>query len=590
MGKTLLRVALHLSLFPLPGSAQTVSYRLWPGPLSESSHEVIVDPAVPMRTEDGTRLLAYVARPEGVGPFPVVLLRTPYGRVRPDQARFWASRGYIFVAQDVRGRFGSGGVFHPMLHEARDGYQAVEWAARLPGSNGKVGMLGASYEGWTQWAAATLRPPHLAAIAPQVAPPDPARVGTPLPMVAVVWACSTGSRRAWDAGKVDLTRGLRVLPVARIPATLDCPPNDFWDDWVRHPPGDTYWARLAYEDAVPRVQVPVLSISGWFDGLGNGTTRNFVTLARGPNAPEQRLVLGPWGHDGSPQHLVEEVGESGLVDQDLLVLRWFDRFLKGRKNGVDREPPVDLFVMGADEWRREANWPPSDVRLSRYYLHSGARANASTGDGTLDTVPPAREPADTFTYDPADPTPYFETLDFNLHDRDYAAVHAARRDVLVYTTPALERDVEIVGPVSATLWAATDARDTDWHAMLLDVYPDGRALRVQDGIVRARYRTGLARPALLRPGLPVRYEIDLWHTARRFERGHRIRVAIASAAFPRFGRNLNTGGNNERDSTFRRARQEVLHDADHRSYFTLPVVPTSPRVGSGRRSREDHRR
>ncbi len=557
-----------------------VQYRLWPGTLSDSAFAVSVDTAVPMRTRDSTVLMSVVVRPVGDGPFPIILDRTPYGRRNGTaQGRFFAQRGYIFVSQDVRGRYGSEGVFRDLIGQDTDGYDAVEWAAALPGSNGKVGMLGGSYEGWTQWYAAVMQPPHLAAIVPTVSPPDP-WLNIPywnmtFPVAAVAWACLVSEKTNQDISGLDVEQGMRVLPVRAMPSRMNCRSNAYWDDWMSHTTLDAYWRGLSYQSRLANVRVPVLGVSGWFDDDGNGTTTNFIGLGRAPNHPFERMVLGPWSHRGTPDLLNGEFGDQSVVEHRFLALRWFDRWLKGMDNGVDRQPPVDLFIMGDNTWRHENEWPLARTVWTRFYLHSRGGANTSAGNGTLDTIAPRVEPADTFSYDPGNPTPYIvdpRELELNLNE-DYARVHAERRDVLVFTTAPLTRDVEVTGPLSVTLWAATDARDTDWHAMLLDVYPDGHAYRIQDGITRARFRQGFDREVFPVRGQPAQYTIDLWHTGQVFKAGHRIRVAIASAAFPKYGRNLNTGGNNNADSTFVTAHQRVLHDRAHPSYITLPVIP-----------------
>lgn len=555
-------------------------YRLWPGSLSDSAFAVTLDTAVSMHARDGVTLLNLVARPVGDGPFPVVLDRTPYGRRGQEgTARFYAQRGYIYVAQDVRGRYGSDGVFRDLVGQDTDGYDAVEWAAALPGSNGKVGMRGGSYEGWTQWYAAVMQPPHLAAIVPTVSPPDP-WLNVPywnmsFTVAGVAWACLVSEKVNQDIAQLDIGRGLRVLPVEAMPDSLGCRHNAYWDDWMSHPTLDAYWRGVAYQSRVPDVHVPVLAISGWHDDDGNGTTINFITLGRTPGHPFERMVLGPWSHRGTPDLLYGEFGDRAWVDHRLLELRWFDHYLKGVDNGVDREPPVTLFIMGANVWRDEQEWPLARTQWTRFYLHSDGHANTSGGDGTLDTLAPRAEPADTFSYDPGDPTPYLvdpRELELNLNE-DYRDVHARRHDVLVFTSAPLAEDLELTGPLSVTLWAATDARDTDWHAMLLDVFPDGHAYRVQDGITRARFREGFDREVFPVAGQPARYAIDLWHMGRVFPAGHRIRIAIASAAFPKYGRNLNTGGDNNADTTYVTAHQRILHDRTHPSYVTLPVIP-----------------
>jgi putative CocE/NonD family hydrolase len=557
----------------------TSLHRLWPGPVSDSAFAVTVDTAVPMRARDGTTLMGFVVRPVGEGPFPVVLSRTPYGRRDYNTGRFFAQRGYMYVSQDVRGRFGSEGVFRDLAGQDVDGYDAVEWAAALPGSSGKVGMIGGSYGGWTQWYAAVMQPPHLAAIVPIVSPPDP-WLNVPywnmtFTTASVVWACLVSEKTNQNIQQLDVEQGMRILPVRTMPTRMGCRSQAYWDDWISHPVLDAYWRGVSYQSRVPNVRVPVLGISGWYDDDGNGTTTNFIALARTPNHPFQRMVLGPWSHRGTPDLLNGEFGDQAYVQQTMLALRWFDHWLKGVDNGVEREPPLSLFIMGDNVWRTENEWPLARTQWTKFYLHSRGHANTLAGDGTLDTLAPRAEPADTFTYDPGDPTPYVvdpRELELNLNE-DYSATHAARHDVLVYTTAPLTRDLEVTGPLSVTLWAASDARDTDWHAMLLDVQPDGRAFRVQDGIVRARFREGFDREVFPPRGQAVRYTIDLWHTGLVFKAGHRIRVAVASAAFPKYGRNLNTGGDNNADSTFVAAHQRIVHDRSHASYITLPVIP-----------------
>jgi putative CocE/NonD family hydrolase len=284
--------------------------------------------------------------------------------------------------------------------------------------------------------------------------------------------------------------------------------------------------------------------------------------------------MGPGAHKGV-DYVAGEFGAQSRVDTRRLQLRWFDHYLSGRDNGVDREPPVDLFVFGDNAWRKEAAWPLARAVPTKWYLTSAGHANTSAGDGGLDTIPPAGgAAADTFTYDPANPTPYLidsRELETSLNE-DFTALNATRRDALVFTSNPLAKATEVTGQMSATLWAATDAKDTDWNVMLLDVFPDGHAERVQDGVARARFRRGFDREVPLTPGTIERYDIDLWFTSRVFEPGHQLRVTVSSALFPKYDRNLNTGGNNERDSTFVVAHQRLVHDAAHRTFVTLPTV------------------
>ena len=284
--------------------------------------------------------------------------------------------------------------------------------------------------------------------------------------------------------------------------------------------------------------------------------------------------MGPGAHKGV-DYVAGEFGPESRVDTRRLQLRWFDHYLLGKNNGVDSESPVDLFVFGDNAWRKEPAWPLARAVPTKWYVSSGGKANTSAGDGVLDSIVPNGAAADTFTYDPADPTPYLidsRELETSLNE-DFTALNASRRDALVFTSKPLTKPMEVTGQMSATLWAASDAKDTDWNVMLLDVFPDGHAERVQDGVARARFRQGFDKEVPLTPGSVEKYDIDLWFTSRVFEPGHRLRVSVSSALFPKYDRNLNTGGNNERDSTFVVAHQRLVHDATHPSHVVLPVIP-----------------
>jgi len=555
------------------------NFPLWAGPVSDSTYAVQIDPAVPMQARDGTLLMSFVARPVGEGPFGVVMERTPYLRVDTANGVFWASRGFIYVKQDVRGRGGSEGVLDMNAGQEEDGYDAVEWAAALPGSNGKVGMIGRSNPGLYAWYAAIAAPPHLTAIAPVVATADPIRLVPYIDMVfsptIVPWLCYTAVKETLsDMSDLDVVTAFHHLPVIEAAERAGCPRPQFWDDWFDHQYLDDYWRALSIEARLDRVRVPVLGIAGWYDDA-RGTIRNFVGLDTLPHPPFQRMVMDPGSHKGI-DYVNGDFGPQARIDHRALQLRWFDHYLKGLDNGVEREPPIDLFIMGDNEWRQENEWPLARTVFTDFYLHSEGAANGSGGNGTLSTTPPAPgEPADTFTYDPGDPTPYLvdaRELELGLNE-DYSQIHATRSDLLVFTSQPLEEAMEITGPMTATLYAATDARDTDWYVMLLNVFPDGRAERIQEGVARARFRDGFDRPSLLEPGAVYRYDMDLWFTGIVLPPGHRLRVAVSSALFPKYDRNLNTGGDNERDTHFVPARQRVLHDAAHPSHVTLPLIP-----------------
>jgi len=556
-------------------------YAVWTMPASDSQYAVTEDTLVFMPTRDGARLATFIARPVGNGPFGVVMQRTPYRRVNHGPGRWWASRGYIYVAQHVRGRDQSSGDvkdFGDYSTDREDGYDAVEWAAKLPGANGKVGMIGHSDEGRLVWYAATSNPPHLAAISPTAASPDP-WVVVPYAAMAfgpinVDWAClMRGRTMDPNTAELDIGEAITHLPLITLPQRLGCGQVPLWDRWIAHPTLDAYWHEHAATTGIGNVRAPVLSMAGWHDD-SRGPIYFTDSLLNHPHHPNWHIVMGVHAHKGV-DYVAGDFGPQARYQYRDLQLRWFDHYLLGRDNGVDRLPHLDIFVQGDNTWRTENEWPLARQRLTNWYVSSGGHAQTSGGDGVLDSVPPKGAAADTFTYDPADPTPYLidsRELEESLNE-DYTQLNATRRDALVFTSAPLTRPLEVTGEMTAQVWAASDRLDTDWTIMLLDVWPDGHAERVQDGLVRARFRRGMDREVPLVRARVERYDIDLWFTSMVFPAGHRLRVSIASALFPKYDRNLNTGGNNERDTTFVVAHQRLLHDAAHPTHVVLPVIP-----------------
>ncbi len=557
------------------------NYQVWTMPASDSAYAVTEDTLVFMPARDGARLATYVARPVGSGPFGVVLQRTPYRRVLHAAGLWWASRGYIFVAQHVRGREQSSGDvadFGDYTTDIQDGYDAVEWAAKLLDANGKVGMIGHSDEGRLVWFAAVSNPPHLAAISPTAATPDP-WVVVPYAAMAfgpinVDWAClMRGRTMDPNTAELDIGEAITHLPLSTLPQRLGCGDVPLWDRWVAHPTLDQYWRTHAATTYIDKVRAPVLSMAGWHDD-SRGPIYYTDFLLRQPHHPNWHIVMNPGAHKGV-DYVAGDFGPQARYAYRDLQLRWFDHYLLGKNNGVDTLRHLDIFVPGDNTWRTENEWPLARQHLTKWYVSSGGHAHTSAGDGVLDTLPPAGAAADTFTYNPGDPTPYLidsRELEESLNE-DYTALNASRPDALVFTSRPLTKPMEVTGEMTATLWASSDAKDTDWTIMLLDVWPDGHAERVQDGLVRGRFRKGMDRQVPLVPGQVERYDVDLWFTSMVFPAGHRLRVSIASALFPKYDRNLNTGGNNERDTTWVVAHQRVLHDAAHPSHVVLPVIP-----------------
>ena len=359
--------------------------------------------------------------------------------------------------------------------------------------------------------------------------------------------------------------------------------NARWRADIEHAQLDEYWAPLCYQDKFDRVDVPVLHISGWYDDEQIGTPLNYIGMTKHGATPaartSQRLLMGPWGHVVNAESKMGEVdfGPQALIDLRGEELRWFDRWLKRQAadGPADGGAPVRVFVMGANKWRDEREWPPARAQWTAYYLRSDGRANSRFGDGSLATeAPPADEPPDRYRYDPARPVPFItEPTSSQIGGPDDYAAIERRDDVLVYVTEPLATDTEVTGPIRVDLYAASSALDTDFMAKLLDVWPTGFAQRLCDGMVRARFRAGMDRPALIEPGRVYQYSIDCWNTAQVFEAGHRIGLEIASSAFPKYDRNLNTGAALGVTSEMAVADQVVYHDAEHPSAVILPIIP-----------------
>ena len=562
-----------LALLPLGAAAQQAG--------SLPAHQVRMELGVRIAMRDGVKLACNLFRPDTAGKFPVILLRTPYGKSTPryfSEGRWFAERGYIYIVEDCRGRHDSEGVFRPNIDDFHDGYDTIEWSAVQPWSSGNVGTLGGSYLGENQWRAATQRPPHLKTMIPLVSPPDPFfnvpyQYGAFSPM-NLDWVSLTSDHDNQVTGELNLDEIYRHLPLLDMDEAAGRP-SSTWREWVEHSTWDDYWKAQSYEMHYDNIDLPVLHISGWYDDDQPGTTRNYTAMRR-LGRKNQRMLIGPWPHavNSTTRLGPLDFGPSAQIDLRALFLRWFDRWLKGVDNGIDREPPVRIFVMGANVWRDEDDYPLPRTQFTTYFFHSGGRANSLFGDGSLSRVAPANEPPDRYTYDPASATPFVtEASSAQVGGPDDYRPVERRDDVLVYTTPPLEQDIEISGPLSAKLWAASSAPDTDFAAMLLDVYPDGMAVRLNDGIIRASFRESLEKPAPLVPGKAYEYAIDCWATSMLIRKGHRIRVHIVSSEFPKFDRNLNTGHRLGMDVEMRTAEQTVYHDAAQSSRIVLPVIP-----------------
>jgi putative CocE/NonD family hydrolase len=561
----------------------------------------VVERNVAMKTRDGVTLRADIYRPASEGPFPVLLTRTPYNKDNMSPIGLnGAKRGFMVIAQDTRGRYASEGDWYPFKYESNDGYDAVEWAAALPHSNGKVGMFSGSYVGATQMLAAIAHPPHLAGICPIVTASNYHENWTYQGGAFEQWfneswtsglAQNTLSRRIEAA--TNAVKGDAALPLTQYPlfnthldpgapaTTADLAP--YFLDWLSHPLYDDYWKQWSIEENFQNIQVPALTVAAWYDIFLGGSLRNYIGIhahAGNEDARKgQHLLVAIGGHSGSGQTVgTVDFGPSAPFKEDDVILDWYDYLFLGKQNEFANGKPVKIFVMGKNEWRYEDSWPLERAKETRYLLQSDGKANSAAGGGTLATAAAAKQPFDTFVYDPANPVPTVggplccDSNHLAPGPRDQTDVEK-RDDVLVYSTQPLSDDLEVTGPVSLDLFAKSSAVDTDFTAKLVDVWPDGKAINITEGILRARFRESTTEARPIEPGKVYEYKIDMWATSNVFLKGHRIRLEVSSSNFPRFDRNLNTGKDAATSSDFVKATNTILHDSTHPSALILPVIP-----------------
>lgn len=575
--------------------------------------ETRVERGVPVPMRDGTVLRADVWRPATGGPWPVLLQRLPYDKSSSFMAQHIVglepleavAAGFAVVIQDTRGRYSSEGVFDPYVNETEDGLDTLAWIRRQPFCDGHIGMYGASYIGATQLLAARAAPEGLVAIAPQLTAAE----------YHDVWSYSGGALQLgflllWLAESLappdllrrrpgpELDRARQTLleilrdpaaAFARLPLDRDelAELAPYHRQWLRHPTRDVFWRLIDPSAAYGRMDLAGLHIGGWHDIFLEGSLRNYTglrTQAPSRRAREsQHLIVGPWAHGNLSDHQGDLWYGYGAASAALDLTRVHLEFFRAAAEGRPADlPRVKIFVMGADVWRDEEEWPPARTERIEYFLHSSGAAHLTSGDGRLDRRPPGPdEPADRYVSDPADPVPTAGGATFlpgvllgrNSGPKEQSAVEA-RPDVLVYTSEPLAEDLEVTGEVRIELHAASDATDCDWTARLVDVHPDGRAYGVVDGILRSRYREGTDREVPLTPGEPTLFAFPLGSTSQLFRRGHRIRLQVASSNFPRFDRNpqrlvpTHTAGPQD----LRPARQQVFHDARRPSRLILPVL------------------
>jgi putative CocE/NonD family hydrolase len=553
---------------------------------------------IPMR--DGVNLAADIYHPDATGSFPVVLMRTYWGKHEPwkiNSGLFFAKRGYVVVLQDVRGRFDSGGVWTPYINEPRDGYDTQMWLGKQSWCNGKIGMFGISYDGFTQVASAPLHSPYVKALIPMgnqqtnfghLYNDGVLQLGTVFtaglfmgghtmqPTIVGVYG-----------GGVPVINWEKVLLRLPLITALDDISDIPWvKEWIRHDEYGDYWASYGVKGKYAEIGAPAYFVTGWYDNLLHETWRNFAGFREQGGSPavrqETRILVGPWQHGDTSLNAGwdADLGPNTNLNRDQVYLAWFDDQLKGLKTELSSEPPIRIFVMGANKWRSENEWPLARTKWTDFYLDSGGKANSLHGDGLLSKSLPSARAAkeDEYIYDPNHPVPTLGGQIAVFPDvwgaRDRRPVQR-RDDVLVYTTAPLSEDVEVTGPVNAILYASSSAVDTDFTATLSDVYPDGRAVHICEGIRGARFRESLEHPTLIVPGKVYKYEVSLWETSNLFKAGHRIRLDISSSNFPRFARNQNTGNPFGMSAEVKLANQTIFHNAEYPSHLVLPVIPAS---------------
>ena len=636
-GRYLATMAWWLCLLPLvSGQSTNAGY-----PLPKPKHSVRVERSVMIPMRDGVLLSTDLYFPEGGdGKLPVILFRTPYNKknfwqghwyleqkysqtelfARPHDIRanpaayVFASQGYVFAAQDVRGRYESEGRFTVSAADREDGSDAVTWLATQPWSNGKVGTYGCSYRGENQAQLAAERNPYHAAAIPQAAGGAYRYFGVLMGgafelAAGFGWFRQSGSKfflkppvdasgdfyRKWgryfdpspSVPDADYRKMWRFLPVIDMIKVSGAPPSD-WEGFVSHEPADPWWDQFGYVRDTDRFDVPALHVNSWYDLCVADTLQLFNLMRTNAESARGRenqfVIISPTTHCRS-ERVTERtvVGTRHLGDARFdywgLYLSWFDYWLKGRKTAVGDMPKVRIFVMGKNEWREENEWPLARTQYTPFYLHSDGHANSRLGTGVLSTAKPVDEPVDVFVYDPEAPVTTVGgpicctgTPDAPGGSFDQSQVEM-RQDVLVFTTPSLPEGVEVTGPIEVVLYVSSTAKDTDFTAKLVDVYPDGTAYNIEESILRARYREGFDKKVWMTPEEVYELRIDLQVTSNYFGPGHQIRLEVTSSSFPRFVRNLNTGGDNFSETEGVVARNTVHHSARYPSHLLLPVIP-----------------
>ncbi|HEU4834225.1 MAG TPA: CocE/NonD family hydrolase, partial [Pyrinomonadaceae bacterium] len=529
-----------------------------------------------------------VIRPADDAKHPAILERTPYGRELMSQieGEWWARRGYVHIVQDVRGRNDSAGEWSPFANERKDGYDTIDWIAKQGWSDGKVGMIGGSYVGFVQWAAAVEAHPALKCIVPQVSPPDPffnfpIDHGVPMLFGALWWSNFVKEKKVPAVPEIpkDLEK-LKTLPLSKVDDETLGRNIPFYDAWLLKETPAAFDS-AAFMPDMNKIKIPVLHISGWWDGDGIGTKLNWAKM-RALGSRNQWLIYGPWTHLFNSSTRLGDVdyGPDAIIDLDSIYLRWFDTWLKDKQVNWDTQPKVRAFLTGANEWLALGDWPDSRSREMTLYLSSRGPANGIASVGELVAAAPKTQAPDRYTYDPAavQIPPQLKNVknfgDLLAAGSTVLKIEPDDKDLLVYRSSPMSEPLEIGGPIQLDLHFSTSAKDTDFFAGVVDIDEQGtmRAIGLP-GKIRARYLSGWEKPSLLQPGKLYKATIDLWDTAHRIKKGHRLGVVISSEMFPNYARNLNTGEPISNATRMVAAQQTIYHDAKRPSALRFRVLP-----------------
>ena len=533
---------------------------------------------------DGTELSCDVYVADDNEKLPLILLRTPYGKGSDqiqDTALKFNSKGFHFVACDVRGRGDSDGKFEPYFNEASDGYDLITWCSSLDISDGNVFSYGASYSARIQWLTALAHPPNLKGMISIVSPSDPFvedPTGYPSPMT-IQWLYSISGRTMQNGRLIPWENVFKELPLISLP-DLTGRKIPFWRKYFENEPSSKFWSPLYYQTRFSSLDIPVLHISGWYDDEQIGTFINYTGMRKKAKSEfskeNQSMIIGPWPHNVNSSTKLGRLdfGKDSVIDLISLEAEWLRTVLESRALERGR---VKLFIMGLNRWVDFPDWPIESSSEMSFYLRSGGRANSSSGDGLLSAIKSYQKGIDSdfdeYIYDPLDPVPFITEQSFAQigGPDDYSEIEK-RSDILVYTSDSLSKSLLIVGNIRAELYVSTSAPDTDFTAKLLDLWPENFAQRLNDGIVRLRYRSGFEREEEVKPEEIIKISVDLWNNGVRIPPGHRLRIEISSSAFPKYSRNQNISGRQAITKNLQSAVQRVYHGSLYPSRIILNVI------------------